>query len=212
MKSRRLAKLITAICAVGVTIAMTGCATGATSTAGTHSKFVDVKYNGPESGFPEGFPVPKKVDGKSFVVGYLDPFAAVAGLKAVQDAAQKETEALGGTFIAKDAALDPQLQVTQFNELLAQGVDVIVGYPLNPESWTASIKAANAKGVPVFVTSTPWDFTQHLLPGVVASVGQAFDMQTYEEARAVAQKKPGANFVILNTGPRPGVWCKSRCC
>lgn len=200
-RSRQLATLVVA---AAVAVALTGCSTGAVTAAGTPSSgtaaAADVPYTGPEVGFPASYATPVKVDGQSFKVGYLNPFDGYSVLHAEQEAAQAATEKLGGTLIAKDANLDPQLQVTQFDELLTQGVDAIVGYPLNPESWSNSIKKANAAGVPVIVLATPWDFSQPTLDGVTSAVGVAYDQTAYELAKAVAERKPGASFAVLNIG------------
>ncbi|MDF2045980.1 sugar ABC transporter substrate-binding protein [Microbacterium sp. Kw_RZR3] len=192
---------IIAVTAVGISLAACSTASAPAGTAGdSTAEFVDVPYDGPEAGYPDSFPTPEKVPGQSFVVGYLSPFDAYPVTHYQQEVAQKVTEGLGGTMIAKDANLDAQLQVTQFDELLTQGVDVIVGYPLNPESWSNSIEKANKAGVPVVAFATPWDFTQQPIPGVSASIGNAYDDEAYAIVRAVAEKKPGATFAVLNVG------------
>lgn len=197
-------RMTAAIGVAAVSIALTGCSTGAAPATGSPTsasgRFVDVPYDGPEAGFPSSFPTPTVVPGHKFTVGYLSPFDAYSVTHYQQEVAQKVTEQLGGTMISKDANLDPQLQVSQFDELLAQGVDAIVGYPLNPESWGNSIKKANALGIPVIAFATPFDFTQPPIAGVTASVGNAYDDEAYALARAVAQKKPGASFAVLNIG------------
>lgn len=201
-RPRRL-RLGALIAAAAIGVSLTACSTAAapasTRDAST-AEFVDVPYDGPEAGFPDSFPTPEKVPGQSFTVGYLSPFDAYPVTHYQQEVAQKVTEELGGTMIAKDANLDAQLQVTQFDELLTQGVDAIVGYPLNPESWSNSIKKANEAGVPVIAFATPWDFTQEPIAGVSASIGNAYDDEAYAIVRAVAEKKPGAKFAVLNIG------------
>ncbi|WP_448808490.1 sugar ABC transporter substrate-binding protein [Agromyces bauzanensis] len=203
MTRPRHVRLTALIGAAAVGIALTGCSTGAAPAVtadGVAAEFVDVPYDGPEAGFPDSFPTPEMVPGQSFTVGYLSPFDAYPVTHYQQEVAQKVTEELGGTMIAKDANLDAQLQVTQFDELLTQGVDAIVGYPLNPESWSNSVKKANDAGVPVIAFATPWDFTQKPIEGVSASIGNAYDDEAYAIVKAVAQRKPGANFAVLNIG------------
>ena len=88
---------------------------------------VDAAYDGPDQPYFVEVDRPTKVDGQDFEVGFLQISGAQPVLVAMQDAAQEEVEELGGTMIVKDAGLDIQKQQSQMDELITQGVDVIIG-------------------------------------------------------------------------------------
>jgi ribose transport system substrate-binding protein len=160
-----------------------------------------VEYSGPASEFPTAFPEPTKKAGQPFKFGYLQNYEALPALRAVQSGVEKEVERLGGSTIVKDSELNPQKQVQQFEEMLAEGVDAIGVFPNIPKSLTPELEKAKAAGVPVIATGARPDVSKPLPTGYLADVEQSFDYESYLEARAVAEAKPGATFAVMKIGP-----------
>lgn len=85
--------------------------------------------------------------GKKFGATYMtmnNPFFGV-----MNDAIKAAVEANGDTLITLDPALDPVKQISQIEDMVAQGVDAIF---LNPVDWQAvapGLLAANEAGIPI---------------------------------------------------------------
>jgi ribose transport system substrate-binding protein len=151
-------------------------------------------------------PRPAKVDGKSFTIGFLNPIAANENLKAIQAAAQAQAQALGMKFIAKDDQQKPDKQVSDFDQLLAQGADAIIVYPLDPKALSPSLKQAKAKGVPIVGFDVTFTRSAPTPDGYVAQIWQGRDTQAFVQAQALAQAKPGASVGLIGTSlPIPGL-------
>ena len=102
---------------------------GTGSVAAALSIAVPASYNGTDRGNFTVLSEPEVKAGASFKVGFLNTNAGQPILLAMQKAAQAETEKLGGSFIALDAASNPQTQASQLQQLIAQHVNVIIGDP-----------------------------------------------------------------------------------
>ena len=85
--------------------------------------------------------------GKRFAATYMtlnNPFFGV-----MDDAIRKAVEANGDTLVTLDPALDPVKQISQIEDIVAQGVDAIF---LNPVDWQAvapGLMAAHEAGIPI---------------------------------------------------------------
>jgi ABC-type sugar transport system substrate-binding protein len=88
-------------------------AAGSRSAALAYSAAVDPAYDGTDEGNFNTLADPPGKPGTAFKVGFLSTNAGQPILLAMQKAAQAEVEKLGGTFIALDAASDPQKQASQ---------------------------------------------------------------------------------------------------
>ena len=170
---------------------------GSGTSSAKSSAVADVPYSGPEKGFPNTLPEPKKKPGFTFTLGYQTPFAAIPSLAAAIKGAREETKRLGGKFILKDPNFDANRQATQLNELLSQKVDAIATYPLNPKALRPGIAQAVRAGIPVVTQDTPPQADAPLLPGVKFVATQSRDRGEYGLAKAAATAKPGASFVDL---------------
>jgi ribose transport system substrate-binding protein len=133
-------------------------------------------------------------------IGYQNIYSAIPALKAAQDAAEAEAKALGCDFIALDDKLTPTTQVDNFNQLIAQGVDAILVYPIVADGLTPSIKKAQEAGIKIVAQDTPVDASQPLLPGYDSIVLQGFDTAAYLRAAGIAKAQPGASFGIIGLG------------
>jgi ABC-type sugar transport system substrate-binding protein len=107
----------------------------------------DVKFEGsPEVGLPTGYDEPKPA---KLRVAFLMALGANEFIGSVGKAFQAEAEKLGGEALLLDAKLDANTQVSQFEQLLAQGIDGVMINALDPKALAPLLKRAKAKGVPV---------------------------------------------------------------
>jgi len=101
---------------------------------------------------------------RSFKVGYSLPSSQEPSLKAMSDAATKAIEAAGGTVELRDAALDPNKQVSDIQGFIDQHVDVIIAGPaLVPQALTAALKRAQDSGIKVLAWQ--WSYNAQTLGG-----------------------------------------------
>jgi ABC-type sugar transport system substrate-binding protein len=153
-------------------------------------------YKGPETDVPNAYANPTIKPGTKFVVGWLNPNGVVPGLNLEQQYAQQETKKLGGSFIAYNANASITLQVSQFNDLLAQHVSAIMVNPNDPGSLTPDLNQAKAMGIPVISVSgaiagqAPW-------AGYQTNLVQGEDQAAYYNAAAVAKADPHATFAVM---------------
>lgn len=157
------------------------------------------EYDGPQKDLPTSFGEPKK-SGGPLTFGFLQIYGSLPVLATEQEGAEEEASKLGVKLIVKDAQLNPQTQVSQFNQLLAQGVDGIVVYPVVAGSLGPSLEKAEAAGIPVVSTNARPDVTKPLPPGYTADVEQTFDVEAFEMARVMSESNPGAKFGIIGLG------------
>jgi len=107
----------------------------------------DVEFTGSvESDVPVGYDEP---DSGEFRLAYLNPLGANEFLSTLGKAMKLETEKLGGTLVELDAKGDVDTQVSQFQQLVAQDVDAIFVFALDPGSVQPALEQAKAKDIPV---------------------------------------------------------------
>lgn len=73
----------------------------------------------------------------------------------ITDAARETIEGNGDTFIPGDPQMDPQKQISQIEDMITQGIDVMVLCPIDSASIKAALTACNDAGVPVIIFDTP---------------------------------------------------------
>ena len=108
---------------------------GGVSFSGSIEDEVPVGYDEPEPG--------------EFTLGYLNPLQANEFLNTMGRAMRLETERLGGELVELDAQLDVDTQVSQFDQLIAQEVDGIFVFPLDPGSVQPAVERAKEAGIAV---------------------------------------------------------------
>lgn len=170
------------------------------------SRAVIKPYPGFENAYPHSFHVPKKVSGKHFTIGCENPVGpgnetTTTFCKGVQ----AEATALGMKYIGLDDGLSVSKQVSNFNQLLAQGANAIVLYPLAPNSLRASLAKAKAQGVAVIGLNVT--FTKSAkAPGYTAQVWEGRDHEAYLSVAEMAQLVPHGKVVIIGIGiPVPAI-------
>ncbi len=186
-------------------LALGACGSGegsssSTGTATAKPPAGPAEYTGVEKDLPASYPTPEVKPGKSLTFGFLQIYGSLPVLAIEQRGAQEQAQKLGVKLIVKDAQLNPQTQVSQFNQMLAQGVDAIVVYPVVPESLAPSLVKAKAAGIPVIATNARPNVAKPLPKGYTSDVEQMVDFEAYSMAKAMSEAKPGAKFGIVGLG------------
>ena len=204
------ATLIAAGALTACASASTGAAPGSTagaasgSTAGSASAVSaanDSAYDGTDKGYFKTLPQPTVKPGAPFKVGFLQTNGGQSFLLAMQNAAQAEVEKLGGSFIALDAASNPQTQASQLSELISLHVNVIIADPVVAVALGPGIAEARKAGIAFVAIGAPANEAQPPIPGVVTSVSQGFDYSAYATMKALAAQHPGATFATMGFAP-----------
>ncbi len=171
--------------------------TNATSTSGSSSSSASVPFSGLETKVPSSYPQPKS---KKLTLAYLNPegssneFLTILG-----DSMKLETQKLGGTYVEKDAEGDVNKQVSQFDQLLAQKVDGIAVFALDPKSLAPDVARARKAGV--HLVTIDYNFTDTSaagLQGYESQVWQGRDMGAYLTAQEMAKLAPGATLGTID--------------
>ena len=167
------------------------------SSSGAGAGVPSVPYTGPEKALPHDLAAPKLKAGFHFKVGYMSPYAAIPSLAAAINGARVETKKLGGTFILEDGQLNPNLQATQINQLISQGVNAMMVYPVNPAALLPGFAAAKKAGIPIIMEDTPPVAGSPLIKGSFTDILQGRDAGEYSVAQAAATAQPGGSFANL---------------
>jgi ABC-type sugar transport system substrate-binding protein len=160
-------------------------------------------YKGVESTLPMEYKAPAKQAGTKCTLGFQSPIAANESLGWWQKGFTAQAKALGCKVIALDDALSPDKQVSNMQQLLAQGVNVIVFYPIDPKATVPVLKQAKAKGVPVLAVDGTFGSataTAPYLPYITSQVWQGRDIQAYLQVQAMKAAKPGAKVGLIGIG------------
>jgi ABC-type sugar transport system substrate-binding protein len=170
---------------------------GSTSTAAPAAS-ANVPFSGLETQVPSSYPQPKP---KHLTLAYLNPEGSSNEFLTILGQSMKdETQKLGGTYVEKDAEGDVNKQVSQFDQLLAQKVDGIAVFALDPKSLAPDVARARKAGV--HLVTIDFNFTSTSaagLQGYESQVWQARDMAAYLTAKAMAkQLGPGATIGTID--------------
>jgi ABC-type sugar transport system substrate-binding protein len=180
--------MIALIAAIAVTVVVS---------SGASAKSSSQTYNGPEAKLPHTYPSPTLKKGFKFTIGWSNPNGTEPSLNLEQQSAEQETKALGGKFIAMDAAASINTQVDQVNEMLAEHVKGLVLYPNDPTALAPQLKQAAQKHIPVVAVSTPGTAGAATLSGYDSNMIQGFDQAAYCTARAAANAAPHSTFATI---------------
>lgn len=159
---------------------------GGTSTAASGGAS-NVQFSGLEQKVPSSYPKPKP---KHLTLAYLNPEGSSNEFLTVLGQAMKlETQKLGGTYIEKDAEGDVNTQVSQFDQLLAQKVDGIAVFALDPKSLAPDVARARKAGI--HLVTIDFNFTNTSaagLQGYESQVWQGRDKAAYLTAQEMAKQ------------------------
>lgn len=149
---------------------------GASSATATTSSARSVAFSGLEQTVPSTYPKPKP---KHLVLAYLNPEGSSNEFLTILGQAMKdETQKLGGTYIEKDAEGDVNAQVSQFDQLIAQKVNGIAVFALDPKSLAPDVARARAAGIHLVTIDLNFTSTSNL-GGYESQVWQGRDMGAY---------------------------------
>ena len=204
LERRQAWVLIAALCVAALALVAAGCgsddttdsSTAAASTAASPAATI-APYDGVDAQYFGELAEPEVKAGFTWKAGFLQPVGFVPDLVAWEQSFVDKAKALGGSVTVNDAGLDIQKQVSQFNQMVTAGNDVISGHPMFAPSVTQSLKNAKAAGIPVVFGFTPADVSQPLPANVAMNVGPALDYAAYSAMAYVAQQMPGAKVAVM---------------
>jgi ribose transport system substrate-binding protein len=176
-------------CAVAIALAACGSSSSSSSSASsssssssaapttsTSSAAANVPFSSIEQTVPEGYPAPKP---KSLTVAYLNPEGSSNEFLTILGRSMKlATQKLGGKYIELDAEGDVNTQVSQFNQLLAQKVNGIAVFALDPKSLAPDVAKARAAGIHLVTIDLNFNSTT-ALGGYESQVWQRRDEAAY---------------------------------
>jgi ABC-type sugar transport system substrate-binding protein len=148
-------------------------------------------YSGEDSKLPDTFGTAQPA---SLKIGWSAARKANELNARVGTAVKKQTEALGGSFTELDANGDVPTQIHQVEQLINDGVDAIVVWPLDANSLNAVFGQAKAKGIPVIAVEITPDGAPKL-GNVTAQIIYGRDEGAYVEAKAMAEILPKGSEV-----------------
>lgn len=175
---------------------------GASGGDGKPAAEVDVAaYDGPDAAAFENGTIEKPEDKgvSDCEVGYLQAYAGQVNLVAMQDAASEALSAYGCTMTALDGQLNPQTQVSQFEQFLVQGMDAVILMPIADTALQPLLEKAKAAGMPVIAFNMPGDLSQPRNELIATNVASAFDLACYAVMKMLADSRPGSTFAIMGT-------------
>lgn len=82
--------------------------------------------------------------------------------KIVNEEINARVEAEGDRFILRDPALDADRQIEQIEEMLEEGIDILVVTPVDQKSLTAVLKRAKERGVKIVVADSNVQDTRYV--------------------------------------------------
>lgn len=147
---------------------------------GSIEEDVPVGYDEPEPG--------------SFHLAYLNPIKGNEFLNTLGEAMRLETERLGGTFTELDAQGDVDRQVGQFEQLIAQEVDGIFAFALDPGSVQPALARAKGAGIRVVTIDLNFESTTDI-GDFDSQIYQRRDEAAYLGAREMASRLDAGSSV-----------------
>ena len=175
--------------------------TGSSSQGGSNANIAEFAaqcaagYNGPLKALPTGYPEPSK---QNLKIGFLQPLGANETVGFLQKFVEKHVVALGGTPIGYDAQGQPDKQVTQMEQLLNQGVDAIIVFPLDASALNPVIAKAKAAHVPVIGMEVDADGGTNI-GGFTTQVVEGRDQHAYLHACVMSKLHPGAEVAVIGS-------------
>ena len=158
-------------------------------------------YHGAEATLPNAYGKPTLKSGTSCTIGFQNPLAANESLQWFQKAAVAQAKAYGCKIIVLDDALSPDKQVSNMQQLLAQGAQAIIFYPLDPKATLPVLKQAQGKGVPVIaIDATFGNPKLPVAPGIVTQVWQGRDIMAFLQVQALKAVDPNAKVGLVGIG------------
>ena len=190
--------------AVAVAAAAGFVAFGLTAAASGRPQGVPVPqgYSGVEGSLPTSYTMPVKKGG-SCTIGFQNPIAGNETLQTLQLAVVAQAKVFGCKVISLDDQTTPDKQVSNMQTLIAQNVNAIIFYPLDPKATVPVLQQAKKKGIPVVAIDGTFGSrtaSAPYLPYIATQVWQGRDIQAFLQARAMAVAKPHAIVGLIGIG------------
>jgi ribose transport system substrate-binding protein len=190
--SRAAKRRLTTAVGAGALAIVCAATLSSTSSGNTPAKSADVRaatasvrFTSIEQSVPTGYPKPKS--GK-FRLAYLNPETGNEFLNILGQSMSLETKKLGGSFTQLDAGGDVNTQVTQFNQLIAQKVNGIAVFALDPKSLAPDVARARKAGIHLVTIDLNFTNTKaSALGGYESQVWQRRDQAAYLTATYMAK-------------------------
>lgn len=120
----------------------------------------DVEFTGSvEADAPIGYDEPEE---GNFRLAYLNPLGGNEFLNTLGRAMKLETERLGGSYVELDAKGDVDTQVSQFDQVVAQDVDGIFVFALDPGAVQPALTRAKQAEIPVVTIDLNFESTEEI--------------------------------------------------
>jgi ABC-type sugar transport system substrate-binding protein len=179
--------LVVAVAGCGSSKSSSTAASGSGSSSSASSSApaaANVQFQSIEQSVPASYPQPKP---KKLTLAYLNPEGSSNEFLTVLGNSMKlETQKLGGTYVEKDAEGDVNTQVSQFDQLLAQHVDGIAVFALDPKSLAPDVARARKAGVHLVTIDLNFTSTTDL-GGYESQVWQRRDEAAYKTAQEMSK-------------------------
>jgi ribose transport system substrate-binding protein len=190
---RHKALVVAGLLTMGVLIA------AASQAAPNRAAAIPAGYTGAEGKLPTAYKAPTVKAGARCTIGFQNPLAANETLTFLQRAIVAEGERLKCKLVVLDDALSVDKQVSNMQQLLAQKVNVIIFYPLDPRAVNPVLRRAKSQKVPVIAIDA--NFGGAAPPSdITTQVYQGRDIQAYLQAQAMAKAKPKARVGLIGIG------------
>jgi ABC-type sugar transport system substrate-binding protein len=160
-------------------------------------------YTGVEATLPTAYKTPAKKSGAKCTIGFQNPIAANETLHTLQSAVVAQAKVFGCKVIALDDQTKPDKQVSNMQQLLAQNVNAIIFYPLDPKATVPLLKQAKAKKVPVIAIDGTFGSRSAnvpYLPYITTQVWQGRDIQAFLQVQGMVAAKPHASVGLIGLG------------
>ncbi|MGI9051497.1 MAG: sugar ABC transporter substrate-binding protein [Ilumatobacteraceae bacterium] len=135
--------------------------------------------------------------GDAFTIGFTNPLGSNDQLSVLQSAIEARAECLGGSVISVDANLDVDKQISDIDQLVSQGVDGIIVFPLDAGAVEPAVQRAADAGIKTIgVNASLEDPTAASVAPFDASVNQGTEQMATETAEFVADQLGGTGNVL----------------
>jgi inositol transport system substrate-binding protein len=134
---------------------------------------------------------------KKLVFSWSSPNMSNQFQVTLRDDVKKYTEAAGATFLEADARGDAPTQVSQVENFIARGVDVILLSPTDTHACAPAVTAANEAGIPIMIINASIDNVNEAVCYVGCNDISAGEMEMEYIAEKLGRK---GNIVVLQ-GP-----------
>jgi ribose transport system substrate-binding protein len=134
---------------------------------------------------------------ESFTIGFTNPLASNDQLATLQEAIEARADALGYDVISLDSNLDPNKQVSDIDQLVGQGVDAIIVFPLDQDAIGPPLERARDAGVKTIgINATLFDPDADSADPFDAAVNQGEQQMATETAAFVVDQLGGQGNVL----------------